>query len=69
MVDRSKYEYDRAWRKAHPWITHYYSARQRCTDPKHPSFKRYGGRGIKVLFTLAEVKALWERDGAALRRG
>lgn len=31
---------------------------QRCTNPKHPSYPRYGGRGVTVCDA-------WRRDGAA----
>ena len=26
------------------------SMKQRCNDPKHPNYKNYGGRGIRVCF-------------------
>lgn len=40
----------------------YCSARQRCSNPKHPDWKNYGGRGIRFLFSsfaqfLSEVGA------------
>lgn len=28
----------------------YYTARNRCTNPKHPKYHLYGGRGIKFMF-------------------
>lgn len=28
----------------------WHSMQRRCNDPKHDSYKNYGGRGIKVLF-------------------
>jgi len=28
----------------------YYNAKERCTNPKGPNWKDYGGRGIKFLF-------------------
>ena len=35
----------------------YSSAKQRCTNPKHKSYKDYGGRGIQFKFTsLKEFK-------------
>jgi len=43
-----------------------YQIRQRCNNPKNTSYKRYGGRGIKALLTLKELKFLWKRDSAAL---
>lgn len=35
----------------------YDAAKQRCTNPKNPSFPNYGGRGIKLRFTRAEYIA------------
>jgi hypothetical protein len=32
----------------------YKGAKQRCTNPKHPKYPDYGGRGIKFLFTSFE---------------
>lgn len=29
----------------------YHAMRDRCNNPKHPSYKNYGGRGIKVLWS------------------
>lgn len=37
---------------------------QRCEDPRHTSYKWYGGRNIKNFLTLDDLKFLWERDGA-----
>jgi hypothetical protein len=34
-----------------PELSAYYAARSRCSKPKHPSYKNYGGRGIRFLFT------------------
>jgi len=47
-----------------PWIRHYRSAKQRCENPNHKKYNRYGGRGIKFLLTLQEIKFLWFRDKA-----
>jgi len=38
---RARYEFPRAWAS---WV----GMRQRCRDPKHMAFPRYGGRGITV---------------------
>lgn len=32
----------------------YHNAHQRCTNPGHESYKWYGGRGVKFLFTSFE---------------
>ena len=39
--------------------------KQRCTNPNHPRFKNYGGRGIGCLITLNELIRLWNRDKAS----
>lgn len=50
--------------KAFPWRVYYANARARCLNPKHDSFKYYGGRGILFRLTVQEVKELWFRDRA-----
>jgi len=49
-----------------PWYLHFYSAKNRCTLPCTPSYQNYGGRGIRMLLTLEEIKTLWFRDKALL---
>jgi len=51
--------------ETNPWRKHYSSAQQRCTNHKHIAFSRYGGRGIKFLLTMEEIKRLWFRDKAS----
>lgn len=48
----------------YPWYWSYASARQRCTNPKNPRFKRYGARGIKFCLTKADMAFMWNRDHA-----
>lgn len=54
------------FRLRNPWYESWRCAWRRCTDEKHKSFYRYGGRGIKFLLTRGEVKFLWDRDQAHL---
>jgi len=56
------------WIKKHKWTRHYVSAKQRCTNPKNASYKRYGKRGIKFLMTVDDFKFLWFRDKSYLMK-
>lgn len=51
-------------RKKYPWEGTYNSIKQRCNNIKCKQYKDYGGRGIKCLITLEELKALWYKDKA-----
>lgn len=39
---------------------------QRCTNPKHSMYERYGGRGIKFMFQSASDAAAWIQDNLGL---
>lgn len=52
------------YRKKCPWIRFYTNAKQRCTNPKNPSYKYYGAKGAKFELTLEQVKELYLRDKA-----
>lgn len=47
-----------------PWKYTLGSIIQRCKNKNHRRYKDYGGRGIKCLITLDELKTLWFRDKA-----
>lgn len=38
--------------------------RYRCNSEKDRKYKYYGGKGIKCLLTIADLKFLWQRDNA-----
>ena len=58
----------RIYYKNNPWMRRYSYARSRCNDRNDPSYYCYGGRGIKFLLTIAEIKTLWIRDDAELMK-
>lgn len=47
-----------------PWYWSFTQAKQRCTNPKNPRFKRYGGRGIRFSLSKADMAFMWARDHA-----
>lgn len=49
----------------HPYINSYKGAKSRCNNPNDEAYRRYGGRGIKFLLTLADMRTLWDRDRAS----
>jgi hypothetical protein len=51
-------------RKINPWKHTLSRIKQRCNNPNQPCFKYYGGRGIKCLISLDELKQVWFRDKA-----
>ena len=52
----------------HPWASNLFAIRQRCNNPNHWAYKYYGGRGIKTLLTMTDIKNLWLRDNADLMK-
>ena len=59
-----KYEALQRWRKKNPWYVCLRAAKQRCNNKNHDSYPNYGGRGIRCLLTLKEIKQLWVRNKA-----
>jgi hypothetical protein len=55
-------------KKTFPWKYTLQAINQRCNNPNHNKYKFYGGRGIKCLITLEELKTLWFRDKAYLMK-
>lgn len=58
-------ERQKNFRLSHPWYDSYLSARQRCNNPKHPSYPRYGAKGIKFLLSKEDMRRLWTRSKAS----
>jgi hypothetical protein len=65
-MTQSHAEYTRKFRERNPWLSHYYSALDRCTKPHIKSYHRYGGRGIKFNLDKKEIEMLYKRDKAHL---
>jgi len=63
IIEKQK-KYNRKRSAENPWEKHYYNARQRCANPNDKKFRWYGGRGIRFLLSMYEVKNLFERDDA-----
>ena len=55
---KERTEYQRKLSKRKPWISHLYSARQRCVNPNTDFYYLYGGKGIKCLITPEELKEI-----------
>lgn len=63
MSINSKRHYKKS-RQEYPWIFNYRDARTRCTNKNYVKYERYGGRGIQMKLSEADVEHLWFRDGA-----
>ena len=55
-------------RKKQPYLQTYKNIVNRCLNPKHRSFKFYGGRGIAAEISVNDLKILWFRDKAYLMK-
>lgn len=61
--DRAK-----AYNANNPWARTLAGARYRCESPKAVGYKWYGGKGVRCLLTIDEVKMMWFRDNAAMMK-
>ena len=61
--DRCK-EYGKIYKKEHPWERFLKHIKSRCNILTHKTYKYYGGKGIKCLITMSDLKKLWFRDKA-----
>ncbi len=53
------------YRKKHPWNKVLSIIKQRCNNQNNTGYMWYGGKGIKCLITVEELKKLWFRDKAS----
>ncbi|NCC60069.1 MAG: hypothetical protein EOM12_03835 [Verrucomicrobiae bacterium] len=51
-----------------PWYRTWYWIKSRCENKRAKNYLYYGGRGIKCLITVDQIKYLWVRDRAALMK-
>jgi len=52
------------YHKKYPWKRTLHDIIQRCENPNNSHYHSYGGRGIKNVLTLEDIKFLWFRDSA-----
>lgn len=62
---KDKYAAQKRWRERNPWARYLTWARDRCKRASNELFKAYGDKGIQCRLSLADVKFMWYRDGAA----
>lgn len=53
----------------HPFYACWYNLIQRCTDPEHPSWERYGGRGIQVAQEWRDFKSFQQDMFSTWKKG
>lgn len=51
-----------------PSYKYYHNAMSRCHNVDDVNYKRYGGKGIKMLLSKEDILLLWNRDEAYLMR-
>lgn len=67
MTDNRREEsYGITFYKKYPWMMSYNCAKKRCENKNDVSYRHYGARGIKLLMTKEDFKAIWFRDKAYL---
>ena len=59
-----KNKYEERYLQNNPWAKTLNKIRSRCNYKKHLNYKYYGGKGIKCLISISELKKLWIRDKA-----
>lgn len=57
-------KYGAKYKKSHPWYMTLCAIRQRCNYKKNCNYQYYGGKGVKCLLTIKDIKSLWRRDKA-----
>lgn len=62
QVQEKRRAYAQLWTAQYPWYASWQAAQQRCTNPKHKSWLRYGGRGITFNLSKSDMTVIWARD-------
>ena len=57
-------KYRKTHRKGLPWSTAYHNIYGRCNIPTTNKYSFYGGRGIRCLISISELKETYIRDSA-----
>lgn len=60
--------YNQTYYKKYPWSRTFFKIRDRVNNKNYAHFKNYGGRGIKCLMSMEDIKSLWFRDKAYLMK-
>jgi len=60
MIESAQKKYH----KNNSWMNYYFRAKDRCTNSNNPSYRNYGGKGIKFKLSKEQIKSLWIRDKA-----
>lgn len=69
MYDKERQkESKKKYLMANPWLKTLNNIRYRCNNPNDRKYKYYGGRGIKCLLSVQDIKFLWERDATKLKQ-
>ena len=65
ILPEKRLKYEANYRKGNPWAKVLKNAKLRCMNPRVNKFEYYGGRGVRCLLRIDQVKDLWNRDKAS----
>src|SRR3990167_6551535 len=53
------------YKEAKPYLKTLCNIRHRCNNQNDSKYRYYGGKGIRTLLTMEDLRMLWERDNAS----